>query len=202
MWNLSLSEAPQDGSPIWAASGTSDQVLKSHWAKAKNSRGGYWAGFKSDGSCDPIAWQPFVTPIHPKATGATQGEAPAPTSNDRVSPQATTATTGSDGANQGGTNVEGGAPRADRAGQDQENALAGQVEPRSRYEVVDLTTSGPDGKRASQADGGAISEVKGRARLENAEGVEPSSSAILQPFAIDTGAVEFMSAVCGEGSGQ
>lgn len=64
-WNHNLSTAPQDGTPIWAASRTSDQVIRTYWAKTKT--GGYWTGFKSDGTCDPIAWQLFVAPAHPGA---------------------------------------------------------------------------------------------------------------------------------------
>lgn len=60
-WNHNLSEAPQDA-PIWLAA-ASGIVIKSQWAKTKT--GGYWPGFKSDGSVPPIAWQPFVVPAHP-----------------------------------------------------------------------------------------------------------------------------------------
>lgn len=65
MWSHDLTTAPRDGTPIWAASRTTDQVIKTYWVKTKT--GGYWPGFKSDGSCDPIAWTPYVVPAHPGA---------------------------------------------------------------------------------------------------------------------------------------
>lgn len=73
-WNHNLSTAPQDA-PIWLAS-VCGKVIKSQWAKTKT--GGYWPGFKSDGSTPPIAWQPFVVPTHPGAVvqpmGVSTGE--------------------------------------------------------------------------------------------------------------------------------
>lgn len=64
-FNYDMTTAPKDGTPIWAASRTSDQVIRTYWAKTKT--GGYWTGFKSDGTCDPVAWQPYVVPAHPGA---------------------------------------------------------------------------------------------------------------------------------------
>lgn len=62
-FNFDMTTAPRDGTPIWAASRTSDQVIRTYWAKTKT--GGYWTGFRSDGTCDPIAWKPYVIPGHP-----------------------------------------------------------------------------------------------------------------------------------------
>lgn len=58
MWNLNLSEAPRD-IDLWLAS-KCGKVIKAGWDKKR----GQWAGFATSGA-PPIAWQPYVVPIHP-----------------------------------------------------------------------------------------------------------------------------------------
>lgn len=70
MWSFDMSAAPRDGTKIWAAPrDVSKQPQWTYWAKAKTPRGGWWAGFKSDGSADPIAWALYVVPAHPGSFG-------------------------------------------------------------------------------------------------------------------------------------
>lgn len=57
-WNLNLSEAPQDRD-LWLAS-KCGKVIKAAWDKKR----GQWAGFATSGA-PPIAWQPYVVPLHP-----------------------------------------------------------------------------------------------------------------------------------------
>lgn len=58
MWNLNLSEAPRD-IDLWLAS-KCGKVIKAGWDKKR----GQWAGFATNGAA-PIAWQPYVVPLHP-----------------------------------------------------------------------------------------------------------------------------------------
>lgn len=57
-WNLNISEAPRDVD-LWLAS-KCGKVIKAAWDKKR----GHWAGFATNGAA-PIAWQPYVVPLHP-----------------------------------------------------------------------------------------------------------------------------------------
>lgn len=57
-WNLNISEAPRDAD-LWLAS-RCGKVIKAGWDKKR----GQWAGFATNGA-PPVAWQPFVVPLHP-----------------------------------------------------------------------------------------------------------------------------------------
>jgi len=49
--------------PLWIA--THDgKVHRSYWIPATNTSAGRWSGFSPDSS-EPMAWQHFVTPVHP-----------------------------------------------------------------------------------------------------------------------------------------
>lgn len=74
----------------------------------------------------------------------------------------------------GGGDVDRSAVRVGHAGQTTENALSGQA--RNSDQTVERNTSGPDDKRVFPSDGDVIAAVKGKARLANAAGVEPSPS--------------------------
>lgn len=78
-------------------------------------------------------------------------------------------------AEAGGGDVDRSAKRADHPGQDW-NAMSGKPRVRENETTVETLTSGPDDKRVSPSDGDAIAAVKGKARLANAAGVEPSPS--------------------------
>lgn len=48
--------------PIWAAT-RGGEVIKTHWIPPKGKDGGRWVNLASNE--EPIAWQPFVKPVHP-----------------------------------------------------------------------------------------------------------------------------------------
>jgi hypothetical protein len=52
---------------VWLAS-SCGKVIRSYWIPANKNHDGYWPGFAQKGGTQPIAWQPFVTPVHPFAS--------------------------------------------------------------------------------------------------------------------------------------
>lgn len=58
-WNLNVSEAPTD-KDLWLAT-KCGKVIKSHWHDKFGS--GRWVGLATREQ--PVAWQEFVTPVHP-----------------------------------------------------------------------------------------------------------------------------------------
>lgn len=59
-WNFDLSAAPKDGK-VWLASNCG-KVIPTYWDKKREQ----WAGFATNGT-PPVAWQPYVVPVHPNA---------------------------------------------------------------------------------------------------------------------------------------
>ncbi len=55
-WNLDISKAPRD-KRIWLASACG-KVIPTYWDKKREQ----WSGFQST---PPIAWQPYLVPVHP-----------------------------------------------------------------------------------------------------------------------------------------
>lgn len=65
-WNFDITQAPTDGTAIWAAC-ASGEVVKSYWLppSGKLRPVGRWCFLKSTET--PLAWTPFVKPKHPLA---------------------------------------------------------------------------------------------------------------------------------------
>ncbi|MNK73058.1 hypothetical protein D3C87_925490 [compost metagenome] len=59
-WSTNITEA-QTGDYVWLAT-KCGRVIRSWWIQQKGPRG-YWAAMDMDEK--PIAWQPFIKPIHP-----------------------------------------------------------------------------------------------------------------------------------------
>ncbi len=59
-WNTNITEA-QTGDYVWLAT-KCGRVVKAYWIQGKKGLGCWSVAYADEG---PIAWQPYVKPIHP-----------------------------------------------------------------------------------------------------------------------------------------